>query len=118
LQKDPDLHISKEKHNKRMMDTIEREQTLKNIAEAHSLIEKHYRLDPAVPGSDVWLNKRRLLLADLALHLTDACVKEEMDNDKIKRYLHSILIIASDFAPEADLKETAQELSPEPTPSN
>jgi hypothetical protein len=37
-------------------------------------------------------------------------VKEEMDIDNIKRYLYSILVIANDLAPEANLKETAQKL--------
>ncbi|HEX8333207.1 MAG TPA: hypothetical protein VF622_11320 [Segetibacter sp.] len=46
---------------------------------------KHINLlNPAVPDSEEWLNKRRLLLADLSLHLTDACVKEEMDIAKIR----------------------------------
>ena len=92
------------------MEAVERQQTLEHIAKAHCLVEKHYLLNPAVPGSDEWLNKRRLLLADLALHLADACVKEEMDIGKIKRYLYSVLTIADDFAPEAQLKETAQKL--------
>jgi hypothetical protein len=92
------------------MDTIEQQQTLEHIAKAHSLVEKAYLLNPAVLGSEDWLNKRRLLLADLSLHLTDACVREEMDIEKIKRYLYAALIIANDFAPEADLKEAAQKL--------
>ena len=98
-----------------MMDTIERQQTLEHNAKAHSLVEKNYLLNPAIPGSEDWLNKRRLLLADLSLHLTDACVKEEMNIGKIKRYLYSVLIIANDFAPEADLKEAAQKLLQEAT---
>ena len=97
------------------MDTIEIQQTLEHIAKAHNWVEKAYLLNPAVPGSEEWLNKRRLLLADLSLHLTDECVKEGLDIEKIKRYLYSILIIADDFAPEAGLKETAQNLLPEAT---
>jgi hypothetical protein len=102
-------------HLKEPMDTTDNQHTLEHIAKAHQLVEKNYLLNPAVPGSEEWLNKRRLLLADLSLHLTDACVKEEMDIDKIKRYLYSILVIANDFAPEANLKETAQKLLPEAT---
>jgi hypothetical protein len=97
------------------MDKTDMHQALENIAKAHNLVEKNYLLNPAVPGSEEWLNKRRLLLADLSLHLTDACVKEEMDIERIKRYLYSILTIANDFAPEADLKETAKRLLPEVT---
>ena len=97
------------------MDAIDRQQTLEHIAIAHKLVEKNYLLNPAVPHSEEWLNKRRLLLADLSLHLTDTCVKEEFDIEKIKRYLYSILVIANDFAPEAHLKETAQKLLPEST---
>ena len=97
------------------MDKIEQQQTLDFIAKAHKLVEKNYLVDPPVPGTEEWLNKRRLLLADLSLHLTDACVNDEMDIEKIKRYLYSILVIANDFAPEAGLKQAAQKLIPEET---
>jgi hypothetical protein len=50
-----------------MMDTKENQQTLEHIAKAHKLVEKNYLLNPAVPASEEWLNKRRLLLADLSL---------------------------------------------------
>ena len=98
-----------------MMDAIEKQQTLEHIAKAHNLVEKNYLLNPSAPGSAEWLNKRRLLLADLSLHLTDACVREGLDIEKLKRHLYSILIIANDFAPEAGLKRTAQNLLPEAT---
>ena len=92
------------------MEPSARQEIIELVTKAHNLVEKTYVADPAIPASDEWLNKRRLLLADLALHLTDACVKEEMNIDKIKRYLYSILTIANDFAPEAGLKETAEKL--------
>jgi hypothetical protein len=41
-----------------------------------------------------------------------ASVKREIDT---KRYLYSIPVIANDFAPEANLKESAQKLLPEAT---
>jgi hypothetical protein len=59
--------------------------------------------------------QKETFLADLSLHITDACVKEVMDTDKVKRYLYSILVIADDFAPEGNLEETAQKLLPEAT---
>ena len=95
------------------MNSTDRKAAAEHITAAHSMVEKGYIADLSTPTSEGWLNKRRLLLADLSLHLTDACVKEEMDIDKIKRYLYSILTIANDFAPEAGLKDTAEKLLPE-----
>ncbi|MDB5192237.1 MAG: hypothetical protein JWQ96_1800 [Segetibacter sp.] len=94
------------------MSEINRKEIVELVTQAHNLVEKAYLANPAVPNSEEWLNKRRLLLADLSLHLTDACVKEEMNIEKIKRYLYSILIIADDFAPDAGLKETAEKVLP------
>ena len=95
------------------MDLGDQQQTLEYIAKAHALVEKNYLNNPAVPNSEEWLNERRMLLADISLHLSDACVRDELDVEKIKRYLHSLLIIAHDFAPEVELKKTAQKLLPD-----
>jgi hypothetical protein len=92
------------------MTTEDREKTLKLVTEAHAIVEKAYLSNPPVKEDPEYLNKRKLLLADLSLHIVQACVKEELDIAKIKRYLFSILTISNDFAPEAGLLSKAESL--------
>jgi hypothetical protein len=47
------------------------------VNKAHSLVEKLYLQNPAVKETPEWLNKPRLLLADLSLHLVQAAVAGE-----------------------------------------
>ncbi len=99
------------------MDTGDKKEVLALVNKAHSLVEKLYLQDPAAKGSPEWLNKRRLLLADLSLHLVQASVAgERMRSDLLKRYLYSVLTIAQDFLPEINLSSTAELLmTKEPT---
>ena len=87
------------------------------VNKAHSLVEQLYLQNPVAKDSPEWLNKRRLLLADLALHLVQAAVAgEQMRPDLLKRYLYSILTIAQDYLPEINLSSTAEQLlTDEPT---
>ncbi|MDQ3291216.1 MAG: hypothetical protein M3Q05_07995 [Bacteroidota bacterium] len=93
------------------MEVMDKKEILGLVNQAHSLVEKLYLQDPAAKGSAEWLNKRRLLLADLSLHLVQASVAgEQMRPDLLKRYLYSVLTIAQDFLPEIDLSSTAEQL--------
>jgi len=93
------------------MENTDRKEILTLVNQAHSLVEKLYLQDPAVKGSADWLNKRRLLLADLSLHLVQASVAgEQMRPELLKRYLYSVLTIAQDFLPEINLSHTAEQL--------
>ena len=93
------------------METGDKKEVLAYVNKAHSLIEKLYLQDPAVKETPEWLNKLRLLLADLALHLVQAAVAgEQMRPDLLKRYLYSILTIAQDYLPEINLNSTAEQL--------
>ncbi|QMU30118.1 hypothetical protein [Adhaeribacter radiodurans] len=98
------------------METADRKEILTLVNQAHSLVEKLYLQDPTAKGSAEWLNKRRLLLADLSLHLVQASVSgEKMRPELLKRYLYSVLTIAQDFLPEIDLSHTAEQLMTDET---
>jgi len=85
---------------------------LELVKEAHAEVEKAYLQNPATKGSTDWLQKRRLLLADLGLHLVQASVSEdEVNRQKLKRYLFSILTISEEFIPGYGLSETAEKLA-------
>ncbi len=101
------------------METGDKKEVLALVNKAHSLVEQMYLQNPAAKDSPEWLNKRRLLLADLALHLVQAAVAgDEMHSDLLKRYLYSILTIAQDYLPEINLSSTAERLlSDEPVPA-
>jgi len=93
------------------MEPTDKKEILALVNQAHSLVEQLYLQNSAVKGTPEWLNKRRLLLADLSLHLVQASVAgEQMRPDLLKRYLYSILTIAQDYLPEINLIKTAEEL--------
>lgn len=93
------------------MEAADRTQILSLVNQAHSIVEQLYLQDPAVKGTPELLNKRRLLLADLSLHLVQATVAgEQMRPELLKRYLYSILTIAQDYLPEVNLSHVAEQL--------
>ena len=76
-----------------VIDAIQRENILHLIKDAHAQVEQAYLKHPAAKGEQDWLDKRRLLLADLSLHMAGEGVQEDGDMDKIKRSLYSLLTI-------------------------
>ena len=53
-----------------------------------------------------WLDKQRLLLADMAIHLLQTALKPgEIELDKLRNNLHAIMTISDGFLPHAGLKE-------------
>src|SRR5687768_6590158 len=92
------------------MNNEERKAILELVSQAHHKVEKEYLAHPATKMDPEWLDKRRLLLADLGLHLVQASVQEKRDIGLIKRYLYSILTISNDLVPEAELSLTAEKL--------
>jgi hypothetical protein len=97
------------------METTENRQVLELVKMAHDQVENLYLENPVGKDSPDWLNKRRLLLADLALHLVQAALKgDKLDTNRLRRYLFSILTIAHDFIPEAELTGAAEKLMAEP----
>lgn len=95
------------------MKASEKVNVLELVASAHNEVEKAYLENPAVKGSAEWLQKRRLLLADVGLHLVQAALTgDEVNTQKLKRYLFSILTISEEFIPGQGLSETAGKLVP------
>ena len=77
----------------------------------HSQVEASYLNHPANKHDDEWLEKQRILLADMALHLLQTSIKpDEIKLDRLRDNIHAILIIADQFLPEADLKKATKNI--------
>lgn len=79
--------------------------------ELHSQVEMAYLNHPANKNDDEWLEKQRLLLADMALHLLQTSISpEEIKLDRLQDNLHAILTISDQFLPEVGLEGMAKNL--------
>lgn len=84
---------------------------LETSREFHSQVENNYLKNPAKKGDDMWLEKQRILLADMSLHLLQTSIKPgEIELDKLRNNLHAILTITDQFLPKAELKKAAEKL--------
>lgn len=93
------------------MNQEERLRVIKTSWELHSQVEASYLSSQAKPGDDEWLEKQRFLLADMALHLLQTSMEPgEIELDKLRNNLHSILTITDQFLPEANLKKAIERL--------
>lgn len=93
------------------MNEAQRKALIDTSWQMHDTVEKSYMENAAVKGSDDWLEKQRILLADMALHLLQTALKpNDIDHDKLKNNLHSILTISDQFLPEAELKKATDKL--------
>jgi hypothetical protein len=93
------------------MNDIEREALIKKSWELHHLVEKSYLENPAVKGDNEWLEKQRILLADMALHLLQTAMHPgSIELDKLQNNIHSILTISDQFLPKAQLKKATDKL--------
>ncbi len=91
------------------MNTDERLKIIKTSWEMHSQVEAAYLQNEAKKGDDMWLEKQRILLADMALHLLQTAVKPgELELEKLRNNLHAILTITDQFLPHAALKKAAE----------
>lgn len=89
----------------------ERLKTIKKSWKMHSKVEQSYLNNLSIKGDDQWLEKQRLLLADMALHLLQTAINPgEIELEKLKNNLHAILTITDQFLPEAGLAETTKKL--------
>ena len=81
----------------------------------HGIVEEAYRRHPAIrtdPPSADWLEKQRLLLADMAIHLLQTSLRPgDIALDQLRNNLHAILTISHGFLPEAGLKEATGRLT-------
>jgi len=90
---------------------IDREELIKTSWELHRLVETEYLNNPAVKGDSEWLEKQRILLADMAIHLLQTAMNPgSIELDKLKNNLHSILTISDQFLPKAKLVKATDKL--------
>ncbi|MBQ5949153.1 hypothetical protein [Massilia sp. ST3] len=82
--------------------------------EIHGAVEESYHAHPAGKGDGAaWLDKQRLLLADMAVHLLQTAVAPgEIELEKLRNNLNAILVVADRFLPDAALRNAADKLYP------
>ena len=89
----------------------EREALIKLSWKLHSEVESSYLAHPATNADEEWLEKQRILLADMAIHLLQTAVKPgAIELDKLQNNLHAILTISDQFLPDAALKKATENL--------
>ena len=93
------------------MTEAERKQILVQGWVLHDKVEKAYLENPAFKGDAAWPEKRRLLMADMALHLLDtALTPGDLPQDNLRNNIHAILTIADPFLPDAGLGQATEKL--------
>ena len=79
--------------------------------DAHAIIEASYLANPAVKGDNEWLEKQRVLLADMAIHLLQTALNPgEISHEKLSNNIYSILTIADQFLPDAELAKAKEKI--------
>lgn len=94
------------------MDEAQRSALTKMGWEIHRAVEAAYLAHPAgsSDGAD-WLEKQRLLLADMAIHLLQTAIRPgDIELDQLRNNLHAILTISDRFLPHAGLKQSRENL--------
>lgn len=94
------------------MDDTTRNELARKGWEIHRVVEEHYHLDPATrQDPEAWLDKQRLLLADMAVHLLQTAIQPgNIELEKLTNNLNAILTIADRFLPHAELKQATAKL--------
>ncbi|WP_026355256.1 hypothetical protein [Massilia niastensis] len=94
------------------MDDIKRNELTQMAWEIHGAVEDAFLRHPATKDVPTdWMEKQRLLLADMAIHLLQTAIKPgSMELEKLKNNLHAILTISDQFLPHADLKKATEKL--------
>jgi hypothetical protein len=97
------------------MDDSTRAGIIKAGWEIHRVVEQNLLLHRATRGAGEagadWLEKQRLLLADMAIHLLQTALKPgEIELDKLRNNLHAILTISDQFLPHAGLKDATDNI--------
>ena len=84
----------------------ERQYIIATSWELHSKVETSYLNNPAKQEDEAWLEKQRILLADMAFHLLQTSISPgEIKLDRLRDNVHAILPIADEFLPNASLKK-------------
>ena len=88
------------------MDDLTRADIIKTSWGMHRVVEERLLSHPATRDSHDWLDKQRLLLADMAIHLLQTALKPgDIELDKLRNNLHAVLTISDQFLPQAGLKQ-------------
>ena len=94
-----------------MMDEAIRNEIVALGRKAHELTDSACRQHPSTRGDADWLDKQRLLLADMALHLLHTALSDdELSTADLKRNLYAILTLSHQFIPGSELKAVADTL--------
>jgi hypothetical protein len=95
-----------------------RQRLLTLLDTAHAAVEASYPTAPVYPGTPDYLEKRRLLLTDLSLHLAlDALTGDFPKPAQVRQHLFAITKLYAALFPTEGFDAAAQVLSPE-TPEN
>ncbi len=90
---------------------LAKQNILKLTEEAHKIAEETYRELRANAASKSTLELRQFLLTDIACHLIqDAMSDNIMNSQSLKNRLYAILIISDNFLPDKKLKEYADKI--------
>ncbi|MBQ4839630.1 MULTISPECIES: hypothetical protein [Pseudoalteromonas] len=93
------------------MDKQKRQEILTLSWGIHDDVEQAIARHAAVEGDENWVDKQRLLIADMSLHLLQTALKPEpISHEKLKNNLNAILTLSDDFVSEVDLKRVADAL--------
>ncbi|MGX5172526.1 hypothetical protein ACUR5C_00700 [Aliikangiella sp. IMCC44653] len=93
------------------MNKDEKEALIKTSWQLHNQIETSYLSHKSAKGDNDWLEKQRLLLADMAIHLLQTALQpEKLELDKLKNNLHAILTISDQFLPHAKLIQATEKI--------
>jgi hypothetical protein len=97
------------------MDEKKRTELIQMGWQIHSVVEESCLRHPATKGGessmDDWLEKQRLLLADMAVHLLQTAIQPgNIELDKLRNNLHAILTISDQFLPQAGFKQATEKI--------
>jgi hypothetical protein len=94
------------------MDEQQRKELARMGWEIHGAVEHAYLSHPATKAvPEAWMDKQRLLLADMAIHLLQTALQPgPMRLDQLTNNVHAILTIADQFLPHAELKQASGKL--------
>ena len=93
------------------MDDKSKKIIIEKSKKIHDQIEEAYLNFKANKGEAEWLEKQRLLLADMSLHLLQTSISpKEIDLERLKDNMNAILTITDEFLPNVGLKEVTHKL--------
>ncbi len=95
------------------MNNIAADNAIEAFWKLHDSIEREYIAHPSKKDDARWLEKQRLLLADMAIHLLQTAIAPgEIKLNHLRNNIHAILIVADGFLPHAELKKATEKLIP------